>query len=345
MLALRQGRYHQASLAQGVEVIDIGLIAMTVALGHHITIDFVGQRAFGNIGALRTQAHGAAQVRICIAYFDAAVFVFPFGDQGDHRFGSAGVELGAVGIVESGHVTRKFDGGDLHAQTDAQIGHLVLTGKAGRAYFAFHTADAKAARHQNRIEFGQLRHVAGGDGFRVDIVNLDARVVFHAGVPQCFVQRFVAVAQFHIFANHDNVDIAFRVGGFIDKIIPALETGRWRIQAQLVTDQAIQTLFMQHARHLVDGVHVPHGNHTPQRHVGEQGNLLPFFLGNGAVSTAQQGIGLDADFTQLLGGVLCRFGFQLAGCGNPGHITQMHKSAVVGAELQTELAHRLQKGQ
>ena len=72
---------------------------------------------------------------------------------------------------------------------------------------------------------------------------------------------------------------------------------------------------------------------------------MPFFFGDRTVGAAQQGIGLNADFAQLLGRVLRRLRFELACRCNPGHVTQMHKSTVVGAELQAELAHRFQKGQ
>ena len=66
---------------------------------------------------------------------------------------------------------------------------------------------------------------------------------------------------------------------------------------------------------------------------------------NGAVGAAEQGVGLDADFAQLLHGVLRGFGFEFAGSGNPGQIAQMHKGAVVRAEFEAELAHGFQKWQ
>ncbi len=102
---------------------------------------------------------------------------------------------------------------------------------------------------------------------------------------------------------------------------------------------------MEHARHLVNRVHVPHGNHAPLGHVGEQRNLFTLFAGDGAVGAAQQHIGLDTDFAQLFGGVLGRLGLELARGSDPGHIAEVHKGGVVGAQAQAHLAHRLEEGQ
>jgi hypothetical protein len=60
---------------------------------------------------------------------------------------------------------------------------------------------------------------------------------------------------------------------------------------------------------------------------------------------AQQHIGLDADFAQLLGGVLGRLGLEFAGGGDPGDVAQVHEGGVVGAQAQAHLAHGFQEGQ
>jgi hypothetical protein len=52
----------------------------------------------------------------------------PFGDQADDRVVGVAVELGAVGAVHAGHVAGELDDRQLHAEADAEVGHLVLTG-------------------------------------------------------------------------------------------------------------------------------------------------------------------------------------------------------------------------
>jgi hypothetical protein len=193
-----------------------------------------------------------------------------------------------------------FDGGHLHAQADAQVGHLVLAGELGRADLAFHTARAKAAGHQNGVVLGQLASGFGAvDGFGIEVVDLHAHMVAHAGVAQRLVDGLVAVGQLHVLAHHGDAHFALGVLGFVHQVVPALEAGGGGVQAQLVADQAVQALLVQHAGHLVDGVHVPHADHAPFGHVGEQRDFFALFFRDAPVGAAQQGVGLDADFAQL----------------------------------------------
>ena len=45
LLALGQRRDHQAGRAQAIEVVDIGLVAVAVALGDHVAVDLMRQGA------------------------------------------------------------------------------------------------------------------------------------------------------------------------------------------------------------------------------------------------------------------------------------------------------------
>ena len=98
------------------------------------------------------------------------------------------IKLGAIGVFQTRHMAREFDGGYLHAQADTKVRNFVFTGIAGRANFALNTAHTKAAGHQNAIELGQPRDIVSIEGFRVHILNVDFDMVFHARMAQCFVQ-------------------------------------------------------------------------------------------------------------------------------------------------------------
>ena len=49
LLALGQGGNHQTSLAQRVELIHVGFVAMAMTLCHHISVDLVRQRTRGHV--------------------------------------------------------------------------------------------------------------------------------------------------------------------------------------------------------------------------------------------------------------------------------------------------------
>lgn len=171
--------------------------------------------------------------------------------------------------------------------------------------------------------------------------DLHGHMALHAGVLERLVDGLVGVRQLDVLADHGDLDLALRVLGLVDQVIPALEVGGRRVQAQLVADQAVQALLVQHAGHLVDGVHVPHGDHAPFGNVGEQRDLFLFLVRHAVLGAAQQGVGLDADLAQLLHGVLRRLCLELAGRGDPGQVGQVHEGRVVGALLEGPTGARL----
>ena len=170
-------------------------------------------------------------------------------------------------------------------------------------------------------------------------------MVVDAGVPQRFVERLVRVRQIGVLAAHADRHRALRVLDLLHQLVPALQVGRRRVDPQLVADEPVEPLLVQHARHLVDRVGVPHRDHAPFGHVGEQRDLLALFVRDGAVGAAQQRVGLDADLAHLLHRVLRRLGLQLAGGGDPRHVGEVHEGGVGRPHAQAHLAHGLEEGQ
>ena len=176
------------------------------------------------------QAHGAAQVGAFAALLDGAIGIFPLGNEGNNGVGRVGIKFGAVGLRQACHVAGVFDGGNLHAQANAQIGHFVLTRIAGSGDFAFYTTLAKAAWHKDGIKLRQLcSHVVGRDGFGIKIGDAHCGLVFKPCVAQCLVERFVAVAQVHIFAYHCHMHGVLWVLYGVHQIVPTLEAGGWGV--------------------------------------------------------------------------------------------------------------------
>ena len=128
-------------------------------------------------------------------------------------------------------------------------------------------------------------------------------------------------------------------------LVQAVEVGRARQDLQLVADDLVEHLLVQHHRDLVDRVHVPGRNHRLLLHVAEQGDLASLVLGQRPVGAAQQRVGLDADLAQLLDRVLGRLGLDLARRGDVGHQRQVDVADVVAAELQAHLPDRLEERQ
>src|SRR5205085_11839131 len=131
-----------------VNIVD--LVAVAVALIHFRAVNGRGEGAGLHGAALRAEAHGAAEVGLLRALLDAAGAVEPFGDQSHHGMRRVGIELGAVGAGEAGDVARELDGGELHAEADAEVGDGVFARVADRTHLAVGAALAEGARLEYR---------------------------------------------------------------------------------------------------------------------------------------------------------------------------------------------------
>ena len=63
-----------------------------------------------------------------------------------------GVEFAGVGVLEAADVARKLDAGGLHAQADAEVGHLLFAGVADGVQHALDAALAEAAGNEDAVE-------------------------------------------------------------------------------------------------------------------------------------------------------------------------------------------------
>ena len=245
----------------------------------------------------------------------------------------------------SGDVAGEFDDGQLHAEADAEVRHLVLAGIADGGDLAFGTAPAETAGDQDGID--TLEHAAALllDVFRIDIDDIDLAARVDAGVLERLDQRLVGFGQVDVLA--DEGDLHRMLGMFerVDQAFPHRQVGRLGQDAQLVADDLVDHLLVQHRRDLVDGIGIQAFDDGFRHHVAEQRDLAPLLDRDRAVGAAQQDVRLDTDFAQFLDRVLGRLGLQFAGGRDVGQQGQVHVADVVAALLDAHLADRLEEGQ
>src|SRR5690349_8440034 len=109
-----------------------------------IAVDGTRERVGRDADFLRAEAHRAALARVVIALLVALRGIEPLRDECNDRMRRRAIELGAVRILESEHVTPVFDAGELHAETDAEVRNLVLARVANRGDLAFDAPLAEA---------------------------------------------------------------------------------------------------------------------------------------------------------------------------------------------------------
>ena len=193
------------------------------------------------------------------------------------------VELFGARSRQARHVTRGFDDGHLHAQTDPQIGDFLLAGVLRGLDLAFGTAFAKPAGHEDRVEPFEVRGqvVALIKDLCIDPFDLDLDPIGHATVSQRLCDGFIGVFKLGVFADDGDFDLAFGVVHAVRDIAPDRQFGLGcggdieRVQHGL-----IQPLGMIGQRRVIDGFQVIGRNHGLFADVTEKGNLLALFLGD-----------------------------------------------------------------
>src|SRR5262249_28865199 len=144
--------HHEAGGLEARHVVVVDLVAMAMALGDRLlAVDAVRERAAPHRARLGAESHRPAEVGARVAALDAPVAVLPLGHQRDPRVRGAGVELGGVRALGPALVARELDGGDLHAEADAEIWPLALARVLHRRDLALDAALAEASRHQHGI--------------------------------------------------------------------------------------------------------------------------------------------------------------------------------------------------
>ena len=176
-------------------------------------------------------------------------------------------------------------------------------------------------------------------------MDLDLGFRVHAGMHQRFGQRLVGFGQVDILADEGDVDLVLWVHQRVRQLVPDLEVSRLGQDAELVTDDLVEHLVVQHGRNFVDRIGVQRLDHRLALHIAEQRDLGFLVFRNVAVGATEQHVGLDTDFAQFLDRVLGRFGLQLAGGRNVGQQCQVHVAGVVAAFFQAHLTDGFEEGQ
>src|SRR4051812_35568606 len=127
----RETRELQAGVLEPIQEVVVELVAMAMALHDDVLReDFAGAGARTEDNFLSTQAHGRTLVGLLGSLLRAASQVLPLGDHRNDRMRSRTVELRAIRVRQPQHVAAVFNNGNLHAETDTEIRHALLAGKA-----------------------------------------------------------------------------------------------------------------------------------------------------------------------------------------------------------------------
>ena len=186
--------------------------------------------------------------------------------------------------------------------------------------------------------------LALGQRLGVDPEHVDLRAVVEAAVPQRLDHGQVGVRELHVLADKRDPTLPRRLGAPHHRL-PLAHVGRRRLDAEVVQQQVVEALGAEHQRDLVDVVDVAGRDHRVDRQAREQRDLGADVARQRLLGAAHDHVGLDADPAQLVDRVLGGLGLQLAGVADERHQRQVDEEAALAAQLDLQLADRLQERQ
>ena len=131
----------------------------------------------------------------------------------------------------------------------------------------------------------------------------------------------------------------------LDERAPLLVGAARRVEPELVEDERVEPLLLEHRRNEVDVAHVRARDHGLHVDVGEERDLVADVRARAPRSSGDDDVRVDTDAAQLVHRVLRRLRLQLAGGLDERDERHVQVEHVLGPDLAAELADRLEERQ
>ena len=250
-----------------------------------------------------------------------------------------------VGVRDAAHMPGKLDDGDLHAQADAEVGHVVFTAVLRGGDHALDAPVPETAGHQDAVaSLKDLSHVLRGDLLAVDPADLHFRGVGVARVVQRFRHGEVGVVEPDVFSHQADGDLLLQMLDAVDHLFPLPEIRFAGVQSQLPADDAGKAALLQHERRLIQIRQGAVFDDAVLLDVAEQGDLPEDLLLQRFVAPQYDDVRGDAHALQFLDGVLCGLRLVLIAAVEEGHQCHVDVQGVLPSHFQAHLTGRLQIG-
>ena len=239
----------------------------------------------------------------------------------------------------------KLDDRDLHAETDPQIGNLVLPAVLCRGDHALDAPVSEAAGHQNAVTSPKdLSHVLRGDLLAVDPADLHFRGVGIARVVQGFRHGEIGIVETDVFSHQSDGDLLVQMLDAVDQILPFPEIRLLRLKPQFPADDAGEAVLLQHQRRLIQIRQGAVLDDTVFLDVAEQGDLSEDLLLQRLIAPQHDDVRSDAHALQFLHGVLGGLRLVLVAAVEERHQRHVDVQGIFPSHFQAHLPGRLQIG-
>ncbi len=239
-----------------------------------------------------------------------------------------GGEFRARRVVPTEDVARKFDDRDLHAEADAEVRDAVLARVLSGQDHALDAAVAETAGDQDAAAPAELlRDVVARQCFRVDPLDINARVAGRARVEERFNDAEISVVQADVLADKRDAHVAVDAVNFAHQRAPLGHVGFAAVEAQLAAHHVAEALVLEQQRHFVERGRRRVLDDAVGLHVAEERDLAADVVGDGLVRAHDEDVGLDALAQKLFDRVLRGLALELTAAGDrhdERHVDEEH---------------------
>ena len=144
---IKSRRFHAVGLEIGEETV-VEFIAVAVTFAHQcLSVDGSHSRASLQLTVVGSQPHSSAHLGNTLLCFH----------QVDDILRSQGIDFRTVGLLHPEHMASKLYDHHLHTQTDAEAGHIVLTGILDSQNLTFYAPLSEARTdNESMLRFQQI---------------------------------------------------------------------------------------------------------------------------------------------------------------------------------------------
>ncbi len=157
------------------------------------------------------------------------------------------------------------------------------------------------------------------------------------------VHREVRVVELHVLADERDLDVLAQLTRALDELGPLAQLRRRGVDPELLADERVEPLRLEHLGNEVDVGHVGRSDDGVPIDVGEERDLLADVVGERLGRAADDDVGMDTDAPQLVHGVLRRLRLQLTRCLDERDERHVQVDDVLGTDLAAELPDRLEE--
>src|SRR5579885_2984035 len=240
----------------------VHFVSMSMPPGDQIfAVNLLRSRSLGQLAWIATKPHGSP--------FENHIVLI--GHQIDYRICSLRIELGRVRARHVANIARKFDDGNLHAQTQSQIGNLTLACVLGGGDFSLDTSIAETTWNEYAVYSAEISvRPVFLDVFREHPFEVDLGTKFDTTMFERFDNGNVCIREHDVFADNGDFDMARRFLDAFDQIFPFSQIGLAVRNSQPFQNPVCKPFLLEQNRHLIKMLHIFALNHTLQIDVSEE---------------------------------------------------------------------------